>query len=271
VQAQRDSEPIRNPKQAAKSRLFWELKAEQMLNRIFDQQHRNRSTQSSKHFTDVEFVDCITLGQVRSKENTHKIEWTTRLTIKIWLALAAGSLTTLMLSTILLSNKQRYQVGQESNLRLLSLLRQKEQPTQSNGENISESGNRTTSTNPPPPPREEWIEELAKLPQSTGNRPELLKVPLIGASSSSLPISTASTTVLKPSKIGDKPLPKLVGVIQGAGTIGSAIFQWGGSSTSVNSGETIGTSNWRLKAVNGNSAIIERSGQQQRLSIDDNN
>lgn len=273
MRVQEDSEPTNNPKQAAKSRLFWELKAEQVLNKIFDQHHKSVSHESSKPFTDVEFVDYVTLEAEQHKGNTRKINWAKRLRIKTWHAVAVGigSLTTLLLTTILLSSKQRYQLDQESNLRLLSILRQQEKPTQALGANKSENGNTKISPYPPSPPNEEWFEELAKLPQSTNNSSELLKVPLNRAPASTLPISTATTTVLKQSKTGETSLPKLLGVIQGAGTSGSAIFQWGGSSTSVNSGETIGTSNWRLRRINGNSVIIERSGQQQQLSINDNN
>ena len=273
MEVQGEREPISNPKQAAKSRLYWELKAEQVLNRIFDQDRSNVSGQSSKTFTDVEFVECVTLGSKQTKGKAQKLDWATRLTIKTWLAVAAvlGMLTTLLVSTILLSSKQRYQIDQESNLRLLSFLRQQEKQIQGNGANKPENENTTASPYPPSPPNEEWIEELAKLPESAGNSSELLKVPLKGASPSSRPISAAFTTDIKQSKTGETSLPKLVGVIQGAGRSGSAIFQWGGSSMSVNSGETIGTSNWRLRIVNGNSAIIERSGLQQKLSIDANN
>ena len=45
------------------------------------------------------------------------------------------------------------------------------------------------------------------------------------------------------------------------------IIQWEGSSTSVNAGETIGTSGWRLRETNSESAIIERGGQQKSISI----
>ena len=268
---QDDSEPKSNAKHAAKSRLFWELKAEQVLNRIFDQHYRSVSGESAKTFTDVDYIDCATLGAKKTKENAKKINWAARLTSKTWLALSATSLTTLLLTTILLSSKQRYQSDQENNLKLLSLLRHQEKSEQAQESNQSENGTTTTNPYPPTPPNEEWIEELAKLPQSTGDSLELLKVPLNGATQSPRPISTATTMDPKPSTNGENTLPKLVGVIQGAGTNGSAIFQWGGSSSSVNSGETIGTSNWRLRTVNGNIAIIERGGQLQRLSINENN
>ena len=267
---QEDSECNSTPKHAAKSRLFWELKAEQVLNRIFDEHQRNVSIKSSDTFTDIKVVDFTSLRAEKTKESSQTIDWTVWPSSKAWLALSATGLATLLLTTIVFSSRQRYQLDQESNLRLLSLLRQQETPELSQRSNQSETTNTSSNPYPPPPPNEEWIEELAQLPQSAGQATELLKVPLNGAHAT-LPISTSTTTLPKPSRNVENTVPKLVGVIQGAGTSGSAIFQWGGSSTSVNSGETIGTSTWRLKAVGGSSAIIERNGQQQRISINGNN
>ena len=267
--AQEDNEPRSNSKNAAKSRLFWELKADQVLNRIFDQHQRNLSAKKSNAFTDVEILDFTTHTADKSRDKEQKIDWIARLSSKTWLTLTVVSLTTLLLATILLSSKQRYQLDQESNLRLLSLLRQQEAPEKTHESNTPENGDTTANPYPPAPPNEEWIEELSKLPQSGGNSSELLKVPLNGSSPSSLAISPA-TAGPKLFRNAESSLPKLVGVIQGAGTGGSAIFQWEGSSTSVNSGEAIGASNWRLRTVNGSSAIIERNGQQQRVTINTN-
>jgi hypothetical protein len=62
-------------------------------------------------------------------------------------------------------------------------------------------------------------------------------------------------------------VPELVGVVQIPGRGGSAIFQMGGSSTNAGAGEVIGSSGWRLVSTNGESAVIERGGQQRRVSI----
>jgi hypothetical protein len=64
-------------------------------------------------------------------------------------------------------------------------------------------------------------------------------------------------------------MPTLVGIVQGVGTSGSAIFQWKENSTNVKVGETIGTSGWRLQTANEVGAVIERGGLQRRLSIND--
>jgi hypothetical protein len=62
-------------------------------------------------------------------------------------------------------------------------------------------------------------------------------------------------------------LPLLVGVVQSQGRSASAIFQIGGSSTSASVGESIAGSGWRLRSASGDTAVIERGGQQRRLSI----
>jgi hypothetical protein len=56
-------------------------------------------------------------------------------------------------------------------------------------------------------------------------------------------------------------------VVQAPGHSGAAIFQIGNSSTSAAVGESIGSSGWRLRSANGDSAVIERGGEQRRVSI----
>ena len=63
------------------------------------------------------------------------------------------------------------------------------------------------------------------------------------------------------------PLPPLVGLVGAPGQAGSAIFQVGDTSTNVNVGESIGSSGWRLKAADGESALIERGTEVRRIAI----
>jgi hypothetical protein len=66
---------------------------------------------------------------------------------------------------------------------------------------------------------------------------------------------------------GGGPTPELVGVVGSVGRPASAIFQMGGTSTSVNVGETIGGSGWRLRSADGDAALIERGGEVRQVSI----
>jgi hypothetical protein len=62
-------------------------------------------------------------------------------------------------------------------------------------------------------------------------------------------------------------VPLLVGVVAVPGKPGSAIFQMGGSTTTVAVGEGIGGSGWRLIASDGDSVEIENQGEVRHLSI----
>lgn len=143
---------------------------------------------------------------------------------------------------------------------------------------------------PPPPPEEAWIQELAPLGGGGGSVSAAppLRVPLRGritrpapsapaigswvggtgrstpsAASRPIPVEPAAETASG----GGGAVPELVGVVQAAGKGGSAIFQMGGSSTSAAVGETIGSTGWRLQEASGDSVMIERNGEQQRISI----
>ena len=127
---------------------------------------------------------------------------------------------------------------------------------------------------PPPPPGEPWMEELATLPASSAPAADVLKVPVNGRITSPAPAATGSASTPGGSASsgggnngGGGNAPQLVGVVQVPGQSGSAIFQLGGSSTSAAVGESIGSSGWRLRSASGDSAVIEKGGEQRRISI----
>ena len=113
----------------------------------------------------------------------------------------------------------------------------------------------------PPPPGEPWMEELSSLPASSAPPADVLKVPVSSQITSPAPTPTGSD-----SSKGGSP-PQLVGVVQVPGQSGSAIFQLGGSSTSAAVGESIGSSGWRLHSASGDTAVIEKGGEQRQISI----
>ena len=112
---------------------------------------------------------------------------------------------------------------------------------------------------PPPPPGEPWVEELAALPATGAPLAGVLRVPVNGRITSPAPEASGIS--------GGRSAPQLVGVVQVTGQSGSAIFQIGGSSTSAAVGESIGASGWRLRSAGGDSAVIEKGGEQLRVSI----
>lgn len=128
---------------------------------------------------------------------------------------------------------------------------------------------------PPPPPEEPWIEELDSLPRGERAAAPLLRVPVSPRLAAAAPPPTTAVrpaagegggTAEAPPR-GGGPAPILVGVVGAPGKAGSAIFQMGGTSTSVSVGESIGGSGWRLRAADGDSAVIERGGEVRQVSI----
>ncbi len=99
---------------------------------------------------------------------------------------------------------------------------------------------------PPPPPDSAWVQQLKPI-----------TIPVNGETFSARSIPTA-----KPQK-----LPVLVGVMHAPQGVSSAIFQLETLSASASAGDNIGNSGWRLAAVTANGALIERQGEQHRLSV----
>ncbi|MCP9772848.1 hypothetical protein KBY66_09435 [Synechococcus sp. Tobar12-5m-g] len=129
---------------------------------------------------------------------------------------------------------------------------------------------------PPPPPDEPWVQELGSLGGGgqAGQAPPL-RVPLRGPLQRPVPVAPSIGSA-RPGSLGEPaspgfsspgPLPELVGVVQAKGRGGSAIFSLDGTSTSTVVGEAIGATGWRLQAAEADSVVIERNGQQQRVSI----
>jgi hypothetical protein len=254
---------------ASTSRQFWELKAEQVLNKIFEQDSltpKPSSSGTSTEFTDVEIIHFSAaqkpgdhLGKMDSKTNNP-------IGTKPWKVVSLAGMAAIALTALIQNTSQQNALEKAHNLQLLAQLRQHD--STDNAQYLKGSNQTTADSNytPPSPPPEEWIQELAKLPESDGSHPGLLKVPLPGAVKSPPPIRTGNINPRTTENSGNS-VPTLLGVIQGVGKSGSAIIQWEGISTSINSGETIGTSGWRLRETNGESIIIERAGQHKRISI----
>ena len=207
------------------SRAYWELKAEQVMDRVF---HPDSDPAPELQETIEVDVREATPTPASSAAATSIAE---RLRAKQWVV-AAVLLCSLGASVGLWqgwSTAQR-QLRLERNARLLSDLR-----------NLSPSDEPTTST---PPVEEAWIAQLPPLP---------------GVPAALEPATSAAQP--------QPALPELVGVVQIPGQRGSAIFQQGASSSNALVGEQIGSSGWRLVAIQSDGAVIERNGMRRRVSI----
>ena len=270
MQVQEDFKPRGRGRHPGQSRHFWEFKADQVLNKVFDQQQAKPTSKNGKEFTDVEILSFKAHETLQETNNPQEKKAPAPTGKQLWQAFGITGAAALSLVFIHLAGEHQRSLVQANNLRLLRQLQEdghrgSEQRQQ---DDATVNGNRALrSSDPPSPPNEEWMEELAMLPHSNTKASDLLKVPLHGTLKS-IQQSTPSTQPSMGITDGHRShLPQLLGIIQGAGTSGAAIIQWNGSSASVNVGEAIGTSGWLLLSSNGESAIIERSGLQRRISI----
>ncbi len=280
------------------SRAYWELRAEQVLNRVF----------APEAPIDVEICETAEppaapapappAGARSSRPKPaaaprRKPTATAPRTPGSWtqlqgqpsLVLAAASvLVTVTAGTTLLGlslwQQSQQAIRQERNMLLVERLRAMGPAAagaQTPAATATSSSNGSTATLPaadpnqlPPPPTEPWMEELASLPAGSAPPANVLRVPMNGRVGSPAPPASGRSATdarpeARPGPTGD--LPQLVGVVQVPGRPGSAIFQVEGSSTSAAAGESIGSSGWRLQSASGDSAVIERNGVQQRISI----
>ena len=215
------------------SRAYWELKADQVLNRVFE----------AESAIEVEVLERPPKARQAGLVMT---------CIGVTSLIAAGG----GLLLISLWSQSQQSLRQERNLLLLERLRNLGPTAAEPAEAMSTAA---TDGLPPPPPKEPWIQELAKLPSSGPAAAEPIRVPVPE------PISSPAPAASGPSS--GSAAPQLLGVVQVPGRSGSAIFQVGGSSTSAAVGDSIGSSGWRLVSASGDSAVIERGGEQRRLSI----
>lgn len=292
------------------SRAYWELKAEQVLNRVFEPEKPievevcdTPAAISNAGSIPVELHD---LPPPPAKQPTSKPKQASakrrppragsalqRLADQVGrqpsLLLAGASVTVMVVAGMALAvlglwNQSQQAIRQERNMLLIERLRtmgpgttpaQANEPTQA----AAAVGAGEDGELPPPPPGEPWMEELATLPASSSPAADVLKVPINSRITSPAPAATGSASTPGGNASsgagnsrggnsgGGGNAPQLVGVVQVPGQSGSAIFQLGGSSTSAAVGESIGSSGWRLRSASGDTAVIEKGGEQRRISI----
>ena len=211
------------------SRAYWNLRAEQVMGRVFDRE--TVSTPKPPHLIPVD-VDVHEPKAQPAPAKTSSDD-------NGWLIAILGGIAIagVVSSGWLIHNLQesRSQLEQERNLALIERLRDSipaEQPV--------------PATVEPPP---------LSLPLEP--EPE----PAWAASLEPLPLAEpAATPALE-------PLPQLTGVVQGPGGNSSAIFRIGSASVSAGIGDAIGSSGWTLSGVTDSGAVISRAGQNHTLSV----
>jgi hypothetical protein len=255
------------------SRAYWELRAEQMLNRVF----------SPEAPIDVEVQEAdasVTAAPPRPRRPANSTarppggmpQGDTWLLVGISLLVALTTGFTLLGLSLWQQSQQA--VRQERSMLLVERLRSMGPAVAPPAAGLGQPSpsaqvlpDPATGAGLPPPPVEPWMEELASLPPSSAPPTQVLQVPMSSRVASPAPPAAAAPTAPAAPAPPPANLPQLVGVVQVPGLPASAIFQVEGSSTSAASGEAIGNSGWRLQSASGDSAVIERQGVQQRITI----
>ena len=245
------------------SRAYWELKAEQVMDRVFAEAGRPSAAERAASTGAVTLPDPEQAPIDVEVRDTTPPPWQRpwqiaglELPPRLGVALVGGiSCLTLVGGFGLWQgwHQARQDLRQERNLRLLEGIRNLEtaEPPQAQ------------DSQPPPPPSEAWIQELGQLEARSPAAAPPLQVPLNGTLQAPAPPAAAAP----PSAAAGGAIPELLGVVQIPGKPGSAIFQVGGSSTNALVGEAIGSSGWTLTATDGDSAVISRGGTRRRVSI----
>jgi hypothetical protein len=247
------------------SRAYWELKAEQVMDRVFD------NTTGRPAPTPLPTVRPAAEPAIEVEvRDASRPSWqigAAQLPPQLAAGIAAGLGCLTLVGGISLWHgwsEARNDLRQERNLRLLEGIRSLETSAEPTSANQPTAGAEAEGL-PPPPPNEPWIQELGQLESGGGGGGVApLQVPLNGTLHTPAPPATAATGG---SSAPASATPELLGVVQIPGKPGSAIFQVGGSSTNALVGENIGSSGWQLVSTTGDGAVIERGGSRRRVSI----
>jgi len=279
------SDPPRPPRGIPRSRAYWELKADQMMNRLFDQPQAidledagrpsARPTSQPQTWIPTPFSPRATPLVRRSStmESVAPVRRGGLSTPMLVLALAGVAVFSALGTLLYLQywTQMQQNLQQERNLLLLERLRSlgpasapsvaSQAPPPGAVTLPPPAGMAPAATElpplPPPPPQQAWIQQLPAPAPNQRPSPPLLSVP----------VGPRLAAAQAPGPLETGPTPQLLGVMAAPDNTGAAIFQLGESSSSVEVGGVIGASGWRLRSIGADSAVIERGGRQQRLTV----
>ena len=220
------------PARVPTSRAYWNLRAEQVMDSVFDRE--TVTVPSQPHLVPVD-VDV-------HEPTTKPTEPSERRSPSTWLLpLISGiAVAGVICSAWLVSSLQRSRLELERNqdAALIEQLR----------EQVAAHERRTEETATP----EKASLAIQSLEPLIVPIQQPLTVEPLGSDQALAPMG---------------PIPQLTGVVKGPGGSSSAIFQLEQGSMSAGIGETIGSSGWVLSEVTDSGAVISRNGQRQTLSV----
>lgn len=253
--------PNNIPNSTHTSRAYWELRAEQVMDRVF--RPLDDPSGASAAAAEAQQADSIEVEVTESPPQPHAA--------LLWLCGGITGLALISAGLLALAwSRTSQELRQERTLQLLQAVRELGGTGDRSAEPRSTAPQESGDQAPPPPPSEPWMEQLSELDGSGPGGVAPLQVPLNGPLTTPAPAATApglGPPPLPPLPAGAAAGPELVGVVQSPGRGGSAIFRLNGSFANASSGESIGASGWRLLSTSGDSALIERGGVSRRVSI----
>jgi len=226
-----------------RNRSYWELRAEQIMDRVFEPLEGSPAHQKT-----------IVTPTLTPKPAAKRWQLTTPTALLIGLTLAsavAGMFSMLLWRSWM---QARQDLHQERQLLVLERLRQLGP--------ISPPNPTLIQLPPPLPPQ--------LLPPSEANLPELDAGSFETAERTPKPIRVPIPTkpaAASTSNTATPPLPELLGVVQVPGRGSTAIFNTTNGSVTAAIGDAIGNSGWRLQSASNDQAQISRQGVIHQLSL----
>ena len=231
------------PSRLSRSRAFWNLRAEQVMDQVFSQGD-----------TTLQALPSV-LG--RSAAHNGKEQREQRPQRPWMIASSMVAVLGIGISLWLAHNWQRsvQALNRERDLQMVERLRRMP---------VASTDTTAAATEPRPTNDTATNAAATNADVAADANPALepLTLPLAG------PLPLADTSLSDEAIAASLPAePLLVGVVHAGGGQGSAIFQLDQLSVSASPGEAIGNSGWRLKTVQANGAVIEREGVERSLSV----
>ena len=239
------------PPRIPTSSAYWSLRAEQILDRVFNDDDNILKTVQVQ-------VNPQTKQQEANKQFQPGLSWP-----QVSLA-AIGLIAVLGSSGLVLHWRLTQQALQrEANLALIDRLRRNPPAAGKNEQGRPDRQTPTKTAAQPLTAETATADELkiTALPNASATQLEPITVPLPSEE------EVTGTTTNTDQGSAPTPQPLLVGVVHAGNSEGSAIFQLGELSLSTVPGESIGNSGWTLQSVSSNGAVIERNGMTQLLSV----
>ena len=220
------------PARVPTSRAYWNLRAEQVMDSVFDR--KTVTAPSQPHLVPVD-VDVHEPTTKPSEPSERRSPSTWLLPLISGIAVAGVICSAWLVRSL---QRSRLELERKQNAALIEQLR----------EQVAARESRAEETATP--------EEASLAIQSLEPLTVPIQQPLILE-----PLGSDQALAAM------GPIPQLTGVVKGPGDSSSAIFQLGQGSVSAGIGEAIGSSGWVLSEVTDSGAVISRNGQRQTLSV----